>query len=139
MSLTRDIITTFELDESGEMRLKTLNRVIDTNDTGATDPKTGDVLPDQVISAVPHREVLNPASTDYQDKLQVISERVVGQLAVQQQVTINQRDAELAYQKSELASEKSSHNSKKSECVQHEATIATLTAKVAELEAAAEQ
>jgi|TARA_Y100000310_G_C20679109_1_gene814837 hypothetical protein len=96
MSLTEDQIVTLELDESGEMRVKKLNRVVDVNDTGATDPESGEVIPDRVIKSVPHREILNPESADYQEKLSAISEKVVGQVAVQQQGELNKRQARIA-------------------------------------------
>lgn len=138
MSLIKDRVISLELDESGRINVKTINRVVDTNDTGAVDSISGEVLLDQVISATPHRNVLDPQSGDYQSKLGVLSEQVIGQVAIQQEVAIQARDASKARVDVELADEKRAREISDNDCAKHVKTIAKHVETIASLKAETE-
>lgn len=81
MSLTEETKITFELDENGLMHIAKKTRILK------------DGL--QVGSSI-HREVLKPESKDYTEKISKISQELVGQTAIDQQILIAQRDAEIS-------------------------------------------
>ena len=86
----------FELDDAGRINVKRLQCIIRTNDTGKKDAETGILLPDEIVSTNIHRGVINPDDGDYQAKFESFKKELIGQLAVDQELIIQQRDGECA-------------------------------------------
>lgn len=104
MSLIEDELVSVEIDETGMIHKKTERRIL--REVDGVNPITGEPNKPDCVSSSLHREVINPESRNYDERVNALVSKIADQQAVQKQTLILEREQRIAEKSAEAEAER---------------------------------